>query len=95
MYISHPETNTLQIPFDKKSETEIPRKKYTYFSTASKKTEEFLVYDYMKHLTQYGFNCENTFFGFRYFVKIVGNKLQKRLTVFQLVRKKITLAQNF
>ena len=75
LYISHPETNTLQILFVKKSETEIPRKKYAYFNTTSKKTEEFLVYDYMKHLTQYGFNWENTFFGFRYFVKIVGNKL--------------------
>ena len=29
----------------------------------------------MKHLTQYGFNWENTFFGFRYFVKIVGKSI--------------------
>ena len=49
LYISHPETNTLQIPFVKKSETDLPKKNYTYFNFTSKKTEEFSVYDYMKH----------------------------------------------
>ena len=49
LYISHPETNTLQIPFFKKSETDLPKKNYTYFNFTSKKTEEFSVYDYMKH----------------------------------------------
>ena len=42
LYMSHPETLTIKIPFEKKSETELPLKKYTYYNTTSKKKKIFL-----------------------------------------------------
>ena len=42
LYMSHPETLKIKIPFEKKSETELPLKKYTYYNTTSKKKKIFL-----------------------------------------------------
>ena len=42
LYMSHPETLKIKIPFEKKSETELPVKKYTYYNTTSKKKKIFL-----------------------------------------------------
>ena len=41
LYISHPETNTLQILFVKKSETEIPRKNMHILTLQAKKQKNF------------------------------------------------------
>ena len=35
--ISHPETKSIEIPFVKKNETELPKKKLTFFNTITKK----------------------------------------------------------
>ena len=41
--MSHPEKLTIKIPFEKKkSETELPLKKYTHYNTTSKKKKIFL-----------------------------------------------------
>ena len=53
--ISNPETKTLVIPFTKKTEKDCPRIKITFFNTTTKKNEDFLVYDYYKHLKDFGF----------------------------------------
>ena len=42
LYMSHLETLKIKIPFEKKSETELPLKKYTYYNTTSKKKKIFL-----------------------------------------------------
>ena len=38
--ISHPETNSLEIPFIKKNETELPKKKLAFFNTTTQKKED-------------------------------------------------------
>ena len=44
-FMSNPETKTIEIPFVKKSESDLPKLKFTYFNTQTKKIEDFLVYD--------------------------------------------------
>ena len=39
--ISHPETKTIEIPFVKKNESELPKKKLTFFNTLTKKARIF------------------------------------------------------
>ena len=90
LYMSHPETLTIKIPFEKKSKTKLPLKKYTYYNTTSKK-KDFFVRDYLNHFKTYGFNWEDNKIGLRYFVKKVGTKVQKRLTLSQNSRKMIVL----
>ena len=36
-FISHPETKGIEIPFVKKNETELPKKKLTFFNTITRK----------------------------------------------------------
>ena len=92
LYISNPETTLIEIPFKKKSETELPLKKYTYFNSTSKRKEDFFVYDYINHLKKYGFNWKNSAIGLRYFIKIIGtNKIQRKLTMKACVRKMIVV----
>ena len=88
-YISTPETLTIQILFVKKSEADLPRIKYTYYNITSKKKEDFLVYDHIDHLKNYGFNWEDDTIGLRYFIKINGTKTQRRLTMKAQIRKMI------
>ena len=49
------------------------------------------MYDYLNHFKTYGFNWEDNKIGLRYFVKKVGTKVQKRLTLSQNSRKMIVL----
>ena len=49
-FISHPETNTIAIPFVKKNESDLSKLKLSYFNTSSKKAKDFLMYDYVGHL---------------------------------------------
>ena len=37
LFMSHPETKTVQIPFVKKSKSDLPKLKLTYFNTSTKK----------------------------------------------------------
>ena len=48
--ISNPEIKAVLVPFVKKSESELPRIKLTFFNTITNKNEDFFVYDYYKHL---------------------------------------------
>ena len=49
------------------------------------------MYDYLNHFKNYGFNREDNEIEFRYFVKKVGTKIQKRLTLSRISRKMIVL----
>ena len=42
LFMSHPETKAVQIPFVKKNELDLPKLKLTYFNTSTKKMKTFL-----------------------------------------------------
>ena len=56
--ISNLEIKAVLVPFVKKSESELPRIKLTFFNTITNKNEDFFVYDYYKHLKRSGFVWE-------------------------------------
>ena len=89
--MSNPETTTIEVPLVKKSKADLPRIKYTYFNTTSRKNEDFFVYDYMSNLRNFGFNWENSTLKLRYFIKIVGNKIQRRLTLGKNTTKMLSI----
>ena len=65
--------------------------KSTLIITLQVKKKDFFVRDYLNHFKTYGFNWEDNKIGLRYFVKKVGTKVQKRLTLSQNSRKMIVL----
>ena len=77
--ISHPEIKSIEIPFVKKNETELPKKKLTFFNTITKKNEDFTFYDYVGHLEKFGYEWNKE--GFKYEIKIRNNKIIKKLTL--------------
>ena len=76
---SHPETKRIEIPFVKKNETELPKKKLTFFNTITKKNEDFTFYDYVGHLEKFGYEWNKD--GFKYEIKIKNQKIIKKLTL--------------
>ena len=58
--VSNTETKTIKIPFVKKNESDLPKKKTTYFNHSTDKNEDFYVYDYFGHLKKIGFLWANT-----------------------------------
>ena len=77
--ISHPETKSIEIPFVKKNETEVSKKKLTFFNTITKKNEDFTFYDYVGHLEKFGYEWNKE--GFKYEITIKNNKIIKKLTL--------------
>ena len=77
--ISHPEIKSIEIPFVKKNETELPKKKLTFFNTITKKNEDFTFYDYVGHLEKFGYEWNKE--GFKYEIKIKNKKIIKKLTL--------------
>ena len=63
----------------KKNETELPKKKLTFFNTNTKKTEDFTFYDYVGHLEKFGYEWNKE--GFKYEIKIKNKKVIKKLTL--------------
>ena len=52
--ISHLETKSIEIPFVKKKMNQnYQKKKLTSFNTSTKKNEDFLFYDYIRHLEKF------------------------------------------
>ena len=76
--ISNPETKSLVIPFQKKSKTAVPPIKLTFYNTKTKKNEEFSVYNYYKHLKDYGFDWENKNLTYKFTITL--SKDEKKLT---------------
>ena len=76
-FISHPETNTITIPFVKKNESDLPKLKLSYFNTSSKKNEDFLMYDYVGHLKKFGFEWNHNALGFKFEIKIDNSDSKK------------------
>ena len=91
LFMSHPETKTIEIPFVKKSESDLPRIKFIYFNTTTKKTENFFVYDFIGHFKKFGFEWNKDSLGLNYQIKIdpiEAKKIQKKLTLNKTSRKK-------
>ena len=91
LFMSHPETKTIEIPFVKKSESDLPGIKFIYFNTTTKKTENFFVYDFIGHFKKFGFEWNKDSLGLNYQIKIdpiEAKKIQKKLTLNKTSRKK-------
>ena len=76
--ISHPETNNIEIPFIKKNETELPKKKVTFVNTTTQKNEDFTFYDCGGHLEKFGYEWSKA--DFKYKITIKDNKIIKKFT---------------
>ena len=63
----------------KKNETELPKKKLTFFNTITKKNEDFTFYDYVGHLEKFGYEWNKE--GFKYEIKIKNNRIIKKPTL--------------
>ena len=92
--ISNPETKTLLLPFVQKDESDLPKMKLTYFNTTTKKNEDFLVYNYYKHLKKFGFTWEHKTLGIKYGIRISNSdnkKIKKQLTLKTDTRHKLNV----
>ena len=77
--ISHPETNSIEIPFVKKNETELLKKKLIFFNTTTQNNEDFTFYDYVGHPEKIGYEWSKG--GFKYKITIKDNKIIKKLNL--------------
>ena len=59
----------------KKNETELPKKKLTFFNTNTKK-KDFTFYDYVRHLEKFGYEWNKK--DFKYEIKIKNKKIEKK-----------------
>ena len=89
LFMSHAETKTVEIPFEKKNESGLPKLKLTYFNTTTKKTEDFFMYDYIGHFEKLGLEWYQKDLKLYYGIKIDkkdNKKIEKRLTLDRLTR---------
>ena len=93
LFMSHPETKTIKVPFVKKNKSDLSKIKLTYYNTNTKKNETFLVYDYIGHFEKFGLEQIQNDLGLKYVVKIDNSdkKKIKQLTLSQQTRKKFVL----
>ena len=92
LFMSHPETKTIEIPFVKKNESDLPKIKLTYFNSTTTKNEDFFIYDFIEHFKKFGFEWNKDGLGLNYQIKIDptdAKKIQKKFTLNKLLRKKI------
>ena len=92
LFMSHPETKTIQIPFVKKNESDLPKLKLTYFNTSTKKNEDFFMYDYIVHFEKFGLEWYQKDLKLYYGIKIDktdNKKIGKRLSLDRLTKKNL------
>ena len=70
LFMSHPETKIIEIPFVKKNESDLSKIKLTYFNSTAKKNEDFFIYDFIKHFKKFGFEWNKDGLGLNYKMKI-------------------------
>ena len=94
LFMSHPETKTIKVPFVKKNESDLPKIKLTYYNTNTKKNETFLVYDYIGHFEKFGLEWIQNDSGLKYVVKIDNSdkKKIKKTINFKSANKKKNLS---
>ena len=76
------------IYFKKKTESEIPPIKLTFYNATTKKQEEVKFYNYMLHLDKYGFGWEDANLELRYSVRFsTDKKKKKKISMRKTIRK--------
>ena len=91
LFMSHPETKTIEIPFVKKNESDLPKIKLTYFNSTTEKNEDFFIYDFIEHFKKFGFEWNKDGLGLNYKIKIDpidAKKIQKKTYTKQNIQKK-------
>ena len=78
LYIVNTETETVKFPFTKKNATDLPPLKFDYFDYSAQKTKQVSVYDFEGHLKKFGFEWEDTPSNFKYTIKKVNDKIEKK-----------------
>lgn len=91
LYIVNTETETIKIPFTKKNATDLPPLKFDYFDYSAQKTKQVSVYDFEGHLKKFGFEWKDTPSNFKYTIKKVNDKIEKKIFLSELTRKKIVV----
>ena len=97
MFLSHPKTKTIQIPFVNKNESDLPKLKFTYFNTSTKKNEDFFMYDYIRYFEKFRLEWYQKDLKLYYGIKIDksnNKKIEKRLTLDILTRKKLCIDES-
>ena len=97
MFTSHPETKAVQIPFVKKNESDFPKLKLTYFNKLTKKNEDFFMYDYIGDFEKFGLEWYQKDLKLYYGIKTDktdNKKIEKRLSLERLTRKKICIDES-
>ena len=86
---SNPETKNITIPFQKRSATDCPPMKLTFYNTTTKKNEEIEFYNYFQHLQKFGFVWEYLLLDFRYSIELSKDqkKLIRKMTMSKIARK--------
>ena len=79
--ISNPQTKAIEIPLVKKNDSELPKKKLTFFNITTKKNKDFSFYDYIGHLEKFEFEWSKS--GFKYEISLNSDskKIIKKLTL--------------
>ena len=77
LFMSHPETKTVEILFVKKSESDLQRIKLTYYNTKTTKNDDFFMYDYIQHLKKFEFEWIQNDLVLKYRIKINNSDSKK------------------
>ena len=91
LYIANTETETVKFPFTKKNVTDLPPLKFDYFDYSAQKTKQVSVYDFEGHLKKFGFEWEDTPSNFKYTIKKVNDKIEKKIFLSETTRNKIVV----
>ena len=92
-FISHPETNTVTIPFVQKNKSDLSKLKLSYFNTLTKKNEDFLMYDYFGHHKKFGLEWNHNALGFEFEIKIDNSDSKKQKNHLE-IKEKISVLIN-
>ena len=88
--ISNPETKDIIIPFQKRSATDCPPIKLTFYNTTTKKNEEIEFYNYFQHLQKFGLVWKFSLLDFRYSIELPKDqkKLIRNMTASKIAARK-------
>ena len=92
-----PRNKAVQIPFVKKNESDLPKLKLTYFNKLTKKNEDFFMYDYIGDFEKFGLEWYQKDLKLYYGIKTDktdNKKIEKRLSLERLTRKKICIDES-
>ena len=94
--ISNPETKDIIIPFQKKSTTNCPPIKLTFYNTTIKKNEEIEIYSYFNHLQKFSFVWEYLLLDSKYSIELPKDqkKLIRKMAMSKIATKKLFVCES-